>query len=70
MICCAQALKLRQQAGEITAAMIGPGIQALMDAAPLIEEDRPLDKTLIELTAQIARRDWQYAWPGDAERAE
>jgi hypothetical protein len=38
-----------------------------MERAPPIEEDAPLDKVLIDLTAAIARRDWRYDWPGDPE---
>lgn len=70
VIACAQALKLRQRQGEITAAMLPAGVQALMEAAPLIEEDAPLDKRLAELTAAIARRDWRLDWPGEPEPAE
>lgn len=70
LLACSQALKLRQRAGELTAAMITPGVAALMQLAPLIEEDGPLDKRLTELTGAIARRDWRFDWAGDTERAE
>jgi hypothetical protein len=63
-------LKLRLRAGDITAEMIGPGIAALMDKAPLIEEDAPLDKLLADLTSAIARREWRLDWPEDVEQAE
>ena len=69
LIACAQALKLRLRQGEITAAMLPAGVAALMERAPLIEEDAPLDKVLAELTGAIARRDWRCDWPGDAEPA-
>ena len=70
LLACSQALKLRQRAGELTAAMITPGVTTLMQLAPLIEEDAPLDKRLTELTSAIARRDWRFDWAGDVERAE
>jgi histidine ammonia-lyase len=69
-IACAQALKLRQRQGEISAAMLPAGVGALMETAPLIEEDAPLDRILAELTQAIARRDWRLEWPGDTEPAE
>jgi histidine ammonia-lyase len=68
-IACAQGLKLRVRQGEINANMIPPGVAALMEAAPTIEEDAPLDKRLGDLTAAIARRDWRLDWPGDVETA-
>jgi len=70
LIGCAQGLKLRVRQGELNASMIPTSVAALMDAAPLIEEDAPLDKRLAELTAAIARREWRFDWPGDAEVAE
>jgi histidine ammonia-lyase len=70
VVACSQALKLRLRAGDITAEMIGPGIAALMDKAPLIEEDAPLDKLLGDLTSAIARREWRFDWPEDVEQAE
>jgi histidine ammonia-lyase len=70
VMACGQALKLRQAAGEITPAMLAPGVQVLVQATPLIEEDEPLDKRLAELTAAISHRTWTLSWPGDEERAE
>ncbi len=70
ILACTQALRLRQQSGEITAAMIGPGLTALMQASPLIEEDAPLDKRLTDITESIARRQLRLDWAGDTERAE
>ncbi len=70
VIACAQGMKLRVRQGEINASMIPPGVAALMEIAPTIEEDAPLDKRLAELTATIARREWRLDWPGDSEAAE
>jgi histidine ammonia-lyase len=69
VIACAQGLKLRLRQGELNASMIPPGIAALREAAPLIEEDAPLDKRWADLTGAISRRDWRLDWPGDAETA-
>lgn len=70
VLACGQALKLRLRAGEVTAAMIPAGVTALMNAAPLVEEDAPLDKLLTELTAAISRQEWRAEWPRDVEAAE
>ena len=70
VIACAQGLKLRLKQGELNAGMIPAGVAELMEIAPLIEEDAPLDKRLAELAGAIARRDWRLDWPGDAEAAE
>ncbi|HVZ99888.1 MAG TPA: aromatic amino acid ammonia-lyase [Caulobacterales bacterium] len=67
VIACGQALKLRLRAGEVKQNVLGPGIAALMEAAPFIDEDAPLDKHLAELTGRIAAREWRFDWPGDAE---
>lgn len=69
-IACAQALKLRLRSGDVTAAQFGPGVAALLELCPLIEEDAPLDKRLAELTRAIAQREWRLGWPGDLEPAE
>ena len=68
-IACGQAIRLRQRAGEVTPAMLGPGLAALVKASPMIEEDAPLDKRLNDMTAAIAKREWRFDWPDDAERA-
>lgn len=70
VLACGQALKLRERAGEINAAMIGPGLAALVASEVLIEEDAPLDKRLTKLTTAIAQREWRLDWPGDAEPVE
>ena len=70
VIACAQGMKLRVRQGEINAGMIPPGVAALMEIAPTIAEDAPLDKRLADLTAAIARCEWRVDWPGDAEMAE
>ncbi len=67
VIACAQGLKLRLRQNELSAGMIPPAIASLMEAAPLIEEDAPLDKRLADLTAAIARREWAIEWPSEAE---
>jgi histidine ammonia-lyase len=70
LIACAQALRLRQRAGDLSAEMIGAGVAALIEGAPLIEEDSPLDQRLASLTAMIAERAWRLDWADDRERAE
>jgi histidine ammonia-lyase len=67
VVACGQALKLRLRAGELKQSAIGPGVAALMEAAPFIDEDAPLDRRLAELTGRIAGREWRFDWPGDAE---
>ncbi|MEJ0058658.1 MAG: aromatic amino acid lyase [Terricaulis sp.] len=66
-IACVQAVRLRQRAGELSDAAIGPGVAALINDArvPFIDEDAPLDKVLIELNSAIATRRWHLDWPGD-----
>jgi histidine ammonia-lyase len=70
LLACSQALRLRERSKEINKSMLGPGIAALMQHTPLIEEDAPLDKLLTELTGAISRRDWRLDWANDLERAE
>jgi len=70
VLACGQALKLRLASGEITSAMTPSGVLALMELAPLVEEDAPLDKVLTALTEAIAQRRWRLDWPDDAEKAE
>ena len=65
VLACSQALRLRQRSGEVSPAMIGPGITALMQTVPLVEEDAPLDKILAELTGAIAQRAWKVKWPSE-----
>lgn len=69
-IACGQAIRLRQRASEVTPAMLGPGVTALVKTSPMIEEDAPLDRRLNEISAAISRREWRLDWPDDAERAE
>jgi histidine ammonia-lyase len=70
LLACSQALRLRERSKEINKSMLGPGITALMQHTPLIEEDAPLDKLLGELTGAMSRRDWRLDWANDLERAE
>ncbi len=69
MVACGQALRLRLKSGEITEDMIGPGMAALVEAVPFIEEDTPLDRRLVALTARIAQRDIPIDWAEDAGNA-
>jgi histidine ammonia-lyase len=70
LIACSQALRLRQRQEEITASMLPASLTALMEHAPFIDEDTPLDKQLAALTASIAKREWRLNWPDDPEPAE
>lgn len=70
LIACSQALRLRARAKEIDASMLDDGITALMQRAPAIGEDAPLDKSLLELTAALERRDWRLVWADDGGGAE
>jgi histidine ammonia-lyase len=65
VLACSQALRLRQRTAEITGAMIGPELSALMETVPLVEEDAPLDRLLNDLTGAMARRAWVVRWPGE-----
>lgn len=69
VIACGQALRLRRRQGEITDAMIPPTVASLMDVAPMIGEDAPLDADLARLTDAIAQREWRLDWPHDPEVA-
>ena len=59
----AQALELRMQAGELASDTIGQSLldfkHNFLNAAPFVEEDRPLDKNLRHLVSMIKERKWE-----------
>jgi histidine ammonia-lyase len=60
-LACVQAIRLRTRDGELTRARVGKPIHDFIDnlgdAAPMLTEDTPLDRTLIALCGKLKRRE-------------
>jgi histidine ammonia-lyase len=60
-LACVQAIRLRMRDGDLTRARVGKPIHdfidSLGDAAPMLGEDTPMDRTLIALCGKLKRRE-------------
>ncbi|MET0182285.1 MAG: aromatic amino acid ammonia-lyase, partial [Caulobacterales bacterium] len=65
-VACTQALRLRIKSGALKEGLLGKAISTFVATTgkdiPFIDEDKPLDKTYLNLIAAISERSWPLEW--------